>query len=707
MNAKLEYTRGFTLLEVLIALVVLGVGMAALLQVQSSFLKGASDSEVSSTAHILAERKLEELRNFDSISGFNSIVSGASQDVSVSHGSGSYFFSWSWDVTAYTSSGLTTVSDAETAYKEVTVRVAPKDGSGSEISLSSIIARIDPSSEPDLGSDGVGGGKPTVNYTAGQAPDVIAIKLDENGDKLRETSKPLPEIEQQGQNYASTVVNFETVTFDSSSRLVTEDFVTVNCLCEFINGGLGQGLEPAVSKLNDSGDLETVYPLPLDTVSKAVGQVAETGQSFLCDRCCRDHHDSNSSENKYRWYWPDSAFLSVASSSLEMAGDHAHFSSITPSSETWVDPTTGGEYVENCRFKRVDGIYRLMQDWKMLDITVMPSSYLASGAVGNDLYKNYVTSVAQSVMEQASNASNSVGYDFALIAASVSKSSLTNRNMVSGAEGALEVGDRRQVLSRAIFIDPLTSSAWANIGADYAASTAVQNWLPQIPLYEVNTTLLSEWGEDSSGAQLAVYNEPVVTIVDPDNDYYGTYRRGLVVGVSSGSSISLTASSAISNTGLVGHRATSNNLLIWTDSFFDGANQLNDSILVDVIDTVSKYIISGDIDCTYATTNNGGQTQIKGCGSGQALAVAADGGSVDMQLSAIGGTCTFDKQSDRSYSYSCEFPDGTEKPSLFTFSSSTGYKFYLSDYNLAETPFSVTDADTSDLVGPSVRVLAP
>lgn len=623
-------SRGFTLIEVLIALIVVSVGVMGVVQLQSKLARAVTDSEMRAAAYSAAESVMESAKDYSSKTEFSSFNSGSlasylpilPQGMSLAEQSDVIFYDADNNI----------VSASEASYKQIKL-VFEWNNAQESVELTSVIAYVD-SYLSELGQNeaGSGGASPQVSHAPGSAPDVVAIEL--GNDLVKETSKPLPEISQKG---ASTEVQFESVTYDSSNNTeIKEDFVTANCTCTL--NGEGLGLKAAETYLDtNTNSLKVRYSNEL--VSKATGSVVGTDQSYLCDRCCRDHHDSNDVETKYRWYWPSSAFS-------ETDGDHEHFPR-----DSAVAAEVGEDYLENCRFKRVDGVYRLMQDWRMIDLTVMPSAYLSTSS-GLESYTTYVASVAEAAVNFAYIQNEDLKVPSSAIA-SIAKP--TGRDLTSAALGSITVGQKVQVLSRALMLDPLTSSAVQSIWNLKEVPTDTASWMALLPLYEVNTTLLSEWSEGSSESVISVYNQPVVTIVDPDADYYGTYRRGLVDAVAPGSAV-LTASSAISNTSLIGHRVTSADLSAWTDQFFDGSsdNQVWDSINVEVVSSEDSIVISGLVDCVYIYYKKANaDPELAACKNTNTIETSGD-------INVVAGayTCSIASESGHAnFNYTCTVPN--------------------------------------------------
>jgi prepilin-type N-terminal cleavage/methylation domain-containing protein len=523
------HNRGFTLIEVLISLIVAVIGIVAILQLQGVFLSTASDSQQRAMATAVAEKKLEELRGFDSIAttssslnSFNDINSGSGAE-NVTAGSTTYTYSLDWTVTPYKASGAV-ASMASADFKNVTVNVS-WDSGASSLSLSSVIGAINPQISNFIDKSGLGGNRPEVDHTPGVAPDVIAIDVGNGLNK--ETSKPVPEVEAKND---STVVKFETVTYRQNDDvlLTKEDFVTVNCQC--VLGSTDSGISPYyTSFVNENVGFTTSggQLVTADTGTVASLAAGRT-QSDFCSRCCAIHHDSINPPDGVR-YVNDG----VAS---EASGDHLHYV-ITDSSTTPVTldiADTGDTYLEACRFKRFDGIYRLVPDWSLNKINVFPDYFLATASAGLSDYQQYVKDRIQDAVFGTTSAS------------------------LPNADFNIGDGQTQQVISRSIYIDDFSHDAnLQNFLNGFAspASLAAGNWLQYIPFYEINTTLLSLW-RSSSDAVATVSSENIDTIQDASTDYYGSFSRGVVEGVSgvaSGASAAIIAYSKDDNTGLLGN----------------------------------------------------------------------------------------------------------------------------------------------------------
>ncbi|MFC3203834.1 prepilin-type N-terminal cleavage/methylation domain-containing protein [Alteromonas oceani] len=531
------HTRGFSLIEVMIASLIIMLGVTGFVTLQSAYMRSDADTNLRQVALQLAQEKFDDLRQFEvvettaGVSAYNDIANNAGGaiasgpvDVTIGSDGKSYQFVRSWTVAdqyfvdtsgdgvedtwmdAATLGALGLGVPVTPAQKQVTVTVgwADIDGNNLTVAMDGNFAPVtagrsfQASNETDNAKV-----QPEVAYTPGLAPDVISYDLGNN--ESIETSKPVPDISNKG---ANNVVQFETIRYESnaqiSEKLEQEDFLSVNCSCKL--AGTGTGYTPAMTVL-DGGEMVVERG---SKVTKDVGVVADSKQPALCDVCCRDHHDTSSmvsNENYYR---------------AEGGLPHKHYSYQGGGSFTLAS-SVGDVYNEACRFKRIDGFYELYPDWQLIDIIEFESTYLNT-TTALDGYRAYTEGVIASEINGSLPPSKPIDRDIKVPAGGY------------------------QLIARGIYLDRMTTSHLNAVKAKLAANDP--DWKAIVPFYDVNLTLLSGWQSDNAPIA-TVTNEPVQTVIDPANNYYGTYSRGRAEALSDGIA-NIAVSAYANNAGITG-----------------------------------------------------------------------------------------------------------------------------------------------------------
>lgn len=125
---------GFSLIEVMIALVILGIGLLGLAKIQGITFLNSAESRMQTHALNFAQEKIEQLRNYGNISVYRAYASNAIGTDLVGSNS---TFSRNWVVTACANAvGCKKIS--------VTVVWTGIDGTNYDIQLTSQIAGLEP-----------------------------------------------------------------------------------------------------------------------------------------------------------------------------------------------------------------------------------------------------------------------------------------------------------------------------------------------------------------------------------------------------------------------------------------------------------------------------------------------------------------------------------------------------------------------------------
>ncbi|MFM4669629.1 prepilin-type N-terminal cleavage/methylation domain-containing protein [Aeromonas media] len=511
---QMKRQQGFGLLEILITLVVLGVAVAGLVSLSKSALTASQDGRRYEIAMRLAESKIDEFRNFHSEADYNAIANGSA---SKTMSNDLYTLTWTKTDKYWNSATSAWQNTAPAGYllptsgrKQITTTVSWINSTGQ---LTSVALTGDVSPVEALTSGGFNGGLdtartgPKVTHTPGQLPDVVSVDLG-NGSK-QETSKPLPHI--SGKSSNSLLIQFDNVTYqttgNSSTKQAQQDTATASCSCS--RSGSGNAYQP-IFPYYDSSAKAQYWAFLKDqngvqkTVSKPVGVLNGSNQEDLCPSCCRDHYD------------------------VTNTGFFGYFDPLNPSRSI-----PSGAYNDACRFVRIDGYYRPAPDWHLASLTIFSANFL-NDPTNLTNYKAYITDVVTTYAkwQQTTFAGKN---DSSWFTAAVSSPAIQSFNdwlavkysnaipAVNNTTLTTAIGSK-QLISRGIYVD-IMSPSYLSDEVFKGGATAPD--LTKIPFQDVNMTLLSDWSSSDS-SKASVTSLPIATIVDPDNNYYGTYSRGML-----------------------------------------------------------------------------------------------------------------------------------------------------------------------------------
>lgn len=662
--------RGFSLIEALFSALILAIALLGLAGFQVAAMSDSSLVKARSLAANLAHEKLDDLRGFTRLANdpatplvdecaaptfcFSEIADNAggaeesggalvlpSGDVT------GYLDSYSiaWTVTCSTETAGSALSfgtscaDAVAKLATVTVSWTDSKGAGQTVSLQGVIYAMDPARMAGGLARSFSSAKPGASYTPIGVPDAVPVPINTGTGELKESSKPVPEVSTKG---IAAEVSFDAVTYVSTGggyeMTQAEEFLTVACECTF--GGSGTGRTPSRMIWNGT----TLEAKVGDEVSKTVGVPADNGQSDHCTACCRDHHDATG-QTQYDPERPDSEYV---------VGNHKHYwyqacvaggstlGKTTGCNAADKNPANGyaevdsGAYLESCRFKRVDGFWRVWQDWREVKMTVVPYDYLQNSSNLDAYVDMIVAAVENTIRTDSGNGSTTVP-------------ALTGRDISFGS-----IGQVKQLLSRAVYVDRIYQADDPTaLDADYydhlvALIADSDDWLNIVPFYEVNLTLLTDWSSNML-TKASVTSQTIVNIGDVSGGYYNSYSRGKVTALASGSETpSITATSRLHNTGVTGginYASPSYGI-----SPYDNSGPLSDSILVTLPGSSSSLSISGKFIRANVSANFS-------------------------TLQVSGATCVVDTfTGGNELAYSCPVTSGSDVTLAYS-SSASGYSF--------------------------------
>lgn len=591
--------KGFGLLEILITLVLLGVGVAGLVAMSRGILGASQDGRRYEVAMRLAESKLDDFRTFNGVvsavaplTAYNNITAGTSS-ATPTDGGGTYTLSWTvsnqyWNGTAWQTTVPPGYLQSYPGRKVVNVTVSWSDSAGNPLSLllagavspiesldqQQLDGRLDTSREP-----------PQVVYTPGGAPDVISIQIDQEGRK-QETSKPLPTVTSKDGSVGK-LVQFETVTYKpengGNTQQVLQGLASVSCSCSY--GSSVNAYLPGQPILTGSNLL---YWRVGSQVTKQTGilNTSVKDQPTLCTSCCKNHFDgSGSSFDQYY-------------SSLH-TGRQRYNSSLTS--------VNSGDYVDACRFVRLDGYYRPLPDWNLIKVVVTSADFLAK-TENLTSYQNYIKYVVTSYITWQKNTLNWTANPTATPPTITEFADWLPANAAAGGDITTQVAmntGTAQLIARGIYVDVLSPAYLA------ALDLASEDLLAKVPFQDINLTMLAEWSLEpltgqlpgSTSDYLGVTNETVKTVVDLNNYYFGSYSRGYLSAKKSTKDASnVLQSASIKVTAYQGNSGITASLVSPVD-----LSEAKSATIPVAIDTSSQTVptltVSGRIECLEKVSN--------------------------------------------------------------------------------------------------------
>jgi len=553
---------GFSLIEVLIAILIFAGSMMALAHFQGSLTRVVSDSNMRTVAANMAEELFEQQRGFGLLETDPDGLVAAYADIvnlSGSKNRGGFTYDVAQTVSDYyynpatkTFSTVNDTSAVHSAFKHVSIGVAWNNLPEFQISesqttagrlgsnivqFSGIISSATTQGDSQLLTQSTGHEKPLVDFTPGVNPDVISLSLGDN--KFKESTVPQPDVIRQGELVES---RFDVITYsqnDSGALFVRrEQFASVSCDCT-LRGPPGTsgsgGRRPTIW----AGDeyMEGHY------IDKPYGESANVLQSPLCVSCCQDHHDGGSSAeddadtavNVYNPFRSDEDYHASGT----FGGDHKHYER-TRTGELILAEIDGDHYVEACRLVRKDGFFKIAQDFRQEDLNVFPEDFLDEAAEITT-YSDYVTTAANDY-EDATFPDYElfppcIGGPSPCVEAPVFgaayPSPLVAGEFPSWTTLPLGIETEQQLRSRGVYIDYLSydlrtvidclraggDAETCHTGNVELNRTGSINLLEIIPFFDVQLTWLYRWNET-----------PTTTPVDPTNEALedaNTHSRGL------------------------------------------------------------------------------------------------------------------------------------------------------------------------------------
>lgn len=522
-------SRGFSLIEVLIAVVILSVGLLALASLQVNLIRSSAGTKTQSIAMGLAKQRLEQLTAFQDMGGSNttciSPVDGISntcyraitdvpddapsvggvtfaRTVAVTRyvydkSAGSAGFKLQGSNTALDSALLTSPVTflAGKEFKRLVATVAWTDAAGSprSVVVEDAIGAINPADSAAV-SKTTKGATPrkarSIITNPASVAGVIPIAIGNGSDTA--ATNPRPIIVSQGQNSTTVETRFDVYTYAalSGSAALAQSRVetaVVGCSCT-----LATGTHSAARPTYWNG---TQYTIPTTASGIPNSTPTNVTQSEQCTVCCRDHHDPGSvtGEKFDPRRTPHNHYLKSALGTV----------------------VTTGDYSEACRLIRVDGIFHVAAE-------PYNDHYglLATPSIANSTSATVIANMVPAASVQTLYQTFVINYLASRFVTGTSYNTVSDPTATTGysalqapTTATIDTVTKPQYLhSRGLLIDYLSTEAIAAIAqakADCAAlnvivpnscpsATLQTNVLKKLPFTSINATELAKWSSTNS-----------------------------------------------------------------------------------------------------------------------------------------------------------------------------------------------------------------
>jgi len=505
---------GFSLIEVLIAVVVLATGLLALTALQGRLAQASAEAKTRSRIAAMLASRMDELRagqyantaldvasggttttTFTCVSGVPAWVCNAQTESAItglSVGQTVERYTSAIGASSFAVSGTAAANLAIPEFKRITLTATWTDasGSGKRLSMSSDVSPLSLTSAtiPNAPNGGGSGGNAIVRQDNPAGPGVIPIAI--GGGDATAASNPRPEIIGKNQNQEAVGTRFDVLTYEglSGASVIQRRVETavVDCTCEYGAGGtnLGEIYRTAQWPAEWTGEkYEVIAPTgatvaPGDALTAKSGPASGVTQSPLCTECCRDHHDASANGTKF---------------DPVRTGNYDHYNA----SLTAVAATSGTRYIEACRLVRVDGFWRTATDMyakhfgliNTSAVAGVPAKSGAPDATAVTTYQAYVKSYLAGYVGDAST-----------IADAADGGQVTGTINIASPPPA----DERYLHARGLYVDYLNAKARARITkarltANCPGGDLTECTLPYLPFTTINNTELSYWEPRVSG----------------------------------------------------------------------------------------------------------------------------------------------------------------------------------------------------------------
>lgn len=386
---------GFSLIEVMIAVVVLAAGLVSLAALQGRLFQSGAESKARAAATAIAQQTLEEARSFAFVTApvnadgtitytgttYASLASGTPQTVS----SGNMGFTVTRSVMRYRYSAGAAKFVANTTdpysvgvpeFKQVDIDVTwtGSDGANKSVKMTDSIAAVAPADAARLRrrpGEQVGG--PKVYVARPSDPQILPIALGDDQEAASSNPKPNQIIQD-----VAAATTFSVMTYSGTGDTVLlgrkVDMAAVSCVCQA--GPNASVSNPAYQPVVWNGR-QQAYLEPLALVDSTVktgvpnSKLDNSEIKQMCTVCCRDHHETVKRSPRPD-PWRVLADAEKPPSGQEHYGYAAKGSNYDMTRLRLLSESGVSSYVDSCQLIRVGGRLRLAVDARQANLLVTP-----------------------------------------------------------------------------------------------------------------------------------------------------------------------------------------------------------------------------------------------------------------------------------------------------------------------------------------------
>lgn len=538
---------GFSLIEVLIAVVVLSSGLLALAALQGSLTRSSAEAKVRSRVAAMLTARMDQLRSspYEDIASSTDSCAGTPADdwvpasICTESGLGALTATQTVQLWSSTPGGTVFTQGApgnpgvDPEFKRVLLSATWRDSGNathslamsSDLSTLALNSSLIPSD--DSGTSLATG--PIVRQETPVEAGVIPIAI--GGNQSSAASNPRPEFEGAKNNQTLVGTRFDVLTYSPATEtniVVIQKRIETNvikCACKY--GAADSDFFsqiPAQWPAVWTGEHYEVYKPEPAAVAPGDGldsgrdpTVPDDEQSSLCIECCRDHHDTaTAGVAKY-----DPIRVVVGNDAHEhYSADSSGVLSMSP-----VPNTNTSDYVEACRMTRVDGLWRTTADmysqkFNLLETETVAGVQAETGVptqAASDGYASFVKSYLQQYDGTVATAPTNATTLFEAVTPSLNDPTLITI-------AAPSTSDFRFLHARGLYVDYLEADVRAKLVevlADTGPDDCLDNAplaecvLPYLPFTTINMTELANW-RATEPAVLDVNSRNILNLVDAD-----------------------------------------------------------------------------------------------------------------------------------------------------------------------------------------------